>query len=268
MARINQYVPEIAPQGGFGVRGASEADFGGQEADGQRQLGHDMQSAAGILYQQQVEEDVTNVRVKMAEARAQWDVAFKEAAQTADPGDTQFAERFTAQYGEAVGAMRGMAQTKRGQATFDLLASETGAHLTEKAGLYQAQLAGVQATQNFKKVVAAAGTSLLNDPTQRESLTKQVVDGLDDPASPYAKLSAVDRIKLVDVAKSNLTRDYVRGLINVGAPELALTQLKGGKGMEDLDPVTSQNLMNSANVAIHQKETLKERADALARREK
>jgi len=268
MPVVKQYSAQVDPLGGVRTRDASAADFGGQEAAGLHGLGQDLQSAAGILHAQQIEEDVSNVRVKMAESRAQWDVAFAAEAQKADPSDNEFAARFTSKYGETVASMRGMAQTRKGQEVFDLLASQTGAHLTEKAGIYQAQLAGAQASQNFKKTVAAAGTSLLVDPTQREALTQQVLDGLNDPNSPYARLTATDRIKLVDLAKSNLTRDYVRGLIAIGAPELALRQLKSGKGMEDLDPVTVQTLMNSANAAIHQKETLKDRADMIARREK
>src|SRR3990167_2264685 len=123
MPVVKQYTAQVQPGGGIQSRGATAADFGAGATEGIQELGRDIQTAAGLLQQQKIEEDVTNVRVKMAESRAQWDVAFKEEAQKADPSDNEFAARFTSKYTETVGSMRGMAQTRQGQERFDLLAA-------------------------------------------------------------------------------------------------------------------------------------------------
>src|SRR6185436_1284142 len=90
MPQIQTYDDHIAPQGGLNVQ-ASPADFGAQIGQATERFGGAVQGVAEEIHQYNTTQDVTNVHVNMAKARAEWTKTYQDRANSAQPGDETFA---------------------------------------------------------------------------------------------------------------------------------------------------------------------------------
>lgn len=266
MPLIPQYTSETRASGVVQSRSASAADFASGGGDGLQNLGSDMQQAANIQYEQQAREDVTNVRVEMAKTRAELDVAFKEEATKAPPGDPEFERRFNERVRATMDAKGALAQTKEGQRTYALLQAELSGHYAEKAGIFAVQSAGVKAKQLWETSMNAYGSSLITDPTQYAGVLKQALAEINDPNGQYARLDGATRGELERKARQVLAAAHIQGLVDNGAPELARKKLMDGALDTELAAPDKQRLIKEADVGIRMKDTAAERQDMIRRR--
>jgi hypothetical protein len=264
MPKIPEYIPEVGAPGMPPTRNATAIDFGG---DGVENLGRSIQGTAGVLHEKASQDDVTNVRVAMAKARAEWDVNFRDRANGATPGDPTFADKFKQDFTDYIGKSRDIAQTRDGQRTFDLLSAELTGHFTEKAGLFQVQSAGIKAKNDWDVSQRAYATSIVTDPTSYGAVLGQAIAELRDPKGQYGRLPNDARQQLETKARDTMAQAYINGLVDNGAPELARKLLMDGKLDDQLEPKDKQRLVHAADAGITAKRVAAEHADALARRE-
>ena len=260
MPRIREFTAETLAGGFIGGRAATGSDF--SDSTGLRQLA----GAAGAVQEQLDRDDVTNVRVQMAKTRAEWDVKFRERAIAADPNDKEFASRFVQEFSDSVGEGRAGVQTRAGRQAYDLLAGEITGHFTEKAGTYQLQLAGVKARQDWEVSQRAYATSVTTDPTSYLTVRDQALAELRDRDGQYGRLDAKTRGDLEIAMRDTLAKSYANGLINSGAPELALKLLDDGRLDDQLAPAAKQTLIRAAEAGITAKRVAADHAEAAARR--
>src|SRR5262245_27001428 len=90
MPRIETYEENVMPQGMLNTR-ADPNDFGAQVGAATQQLGGAIGDVANELHQYNVTQDVTDVHVNMAKARAEWTQTLADRANAAQPGDDTFA---------------------------------------------------------------------------------------------------------------------------------------------------------------------------------
>lgn len=266
MPQIPVYSAETRATGPTASRAASAADFGAGPSEGLQTLGGDIQQVAHIQYEQLARDDVTNVRVEMAKARAELDVQFKDEATKAPPGDTTFEQRFNERVRDTLNAKAGGAQTKEGQRTMALLQAELTGHYAEKAGIFAIQSAGVKAKQSWETSMNAFGSSLITDPTQYESVLRQAMAEINDPNGQYGRLDGATRGELERKARQVLAAAHIQGLVDNGAPELARKKLMDGALDTEIAAADKQRLIKEADVGIRMKDTAAERQELIRKR--
>lgn len=266
MPRVREYTTEVSPQGGLGVRNATASDFG---SDSGTRIGEGVQRYAAVLQEKAAQDDVTNVRVQLAKARAEWDVHFRDRSLASQPGDPNFAEKFGQDFSDYLDKTRDIAQTREGQRTFDVLAADLKGHFGEKAGLFQIASAGVKAKLDWTESQRAYATSVGTDPTSYSSVLKQAMDELRDPNGQYSRIDMNTKQQLEASARNTLAQSYVFGLQNMkgNGPALALKTLEDGKLDDQLDPTAKQRLIRSSEQAINAQRVAEEHAAALAAKE-
>ncbi len=265
MPRIRPYVSDNSPAGEIQGRRAQASDF--SVAPGAMVLSAGLERTGDVIHEQAVRDEVTQVRVQMAKDRAEWDVRFRDEATAAKPDDKDFASRFTQSFSDYVAKGRDQVQTREGRRAYDQLSAELTGHFSEKAGLYQVQLAGVKASQDWQVSSKAYATSVMTDPTSYGAVLNQALSELRDPNGQYGRLDAKTRSELEIKARDTLAQSYVNGLIDNGAPELAHKILMDGKLDDQLDPTHKQRLIQGANAGITAKRVASEHAEAQARRD-
>lgn len=256
MPRIREYrsnVDSIATPDITGRR-ARPDQFGGGNED----AGRSVMSAAQTLYHVAEEQEVTNVHTLTAKARADWTVALQERAAQATPGDTTLAQKFTDDLSGYFDTLSAGINTVAGRRAFDRQSAEVKSHLIEKAGIYQAHAASVNATQNYIGAVDNWRNTLLNDPAQFDSVLAQATDTLNDANSLYGRIPAEQRIKLERQTRGEIALSAVQGIIRRN-PDLAAEQLRNGAWDQWLDADKKYTLERGADIAIRAKEVEQER---------
>lgn len=229
-------------------------------------LGRAMQGTAAIVQQKVAEDDVTNVRVSMAKARAEWDVKFRDDAAKSTPGDPNFAGKFTQDFKDFLAQGEQVPQTREGQHTYKLLSAELTGHFAEKAGIFAVQSAGLKAKLDWDVSQRAYATSVITDPTSYSSVLNQAIAEIRDPNGQYGRIDGNTRTALETKARDTLAQAYINGLVDNGAPELARKLLMDGRLDDQLEPKDKQRLVHSADAGITAKRVASEHADALARK--
>lgn len=265
MPKVHPYLAETSATGIPQGRLATEGDFGADK--GMVRLGAGLESAASVINEKQTQDDVTNVRVKMAQAQAKWTVAFRDESMKSQPGDPEFAAKFSQSVSDDMDKLRGIATTRGGQRTFDQMAAEMNGHFAEKAGNFQIQSAGVKARLDFDVAQRAYATSVITDPTSYGKVLDQAMAELHDPNGRYGRIDANARQGLETKVRDTLAQSYINGLIDNGAPELARKQLMDGRLDDQLDPKDKQRLVHAADAGITQKRVAGEHDEARARRD-
>lgn len=263
MANINPYVTQIGSQGDIPSPRASAADFGYDGGAATNALAGAIEATGQNIYNQAQEQEVSDVRMKMAQARSKWTVELTNRATTTDMGDPNFANKFTQDMQADIEQLSGQYQTKGAQMALRESSASLAAHFSETAGVYQAQAVGAKAKQNFIESVDALQNTLLHDPTQLHDIMTESLVALNDPNGPYAKLPKDQRDLLARQTKEQFGKSAVLGLIRID-PEMAKSQLEHGTYDNVLTGEASAVLMAQADTAIQGKIIDQARADAAA----
>lgn len=212
MAEIRPYTSQVVAQGG---RATPDA-FGGQVAAATMNLagaGMDVQKA---LYEQEVQQEVNDIQVQMAKARAEWTTQLRDRANQAKPGDETFTPRLTADMDKYFEGMAANVKTNRGRQVFDSLTANMKADFVARGIATQSALAAAGAKQNVQDLQDAGGKTVLQDPSQRDSVLR-------DNLAYIQNLPGIDsatRTALVKGAEEYVNRMAVLGQIQRDPNEL------------------------------------------------
>jgi hypothetical protein len=245
---------------------ATADDFGGASS-GLTALGTGLQNVANTLYDGQQTQEISDVRTKLAQARADWTVKLQQRINQTDPGDPNFASTFKEDFNNYLSTIGDGITTKGGQIAFNQGAADLAAHFTQAAGLYQAASVGAKVRTDYLTALNANRNTLLNDPLQFQGILQSQEQALSDPNGPYKNMPAEDRAKLVDQTKEQLSLSAVEGLIRA-APDAAKAQLAAGKWDDYLDADKKFVLEREATTAINAQRIEQQRLQAQAQKAK
>jgi hypothetical protein len=256
MPRIREYVSQSNNQGDIPGRRATVSDFSTTPDN----AGQGLLEGSALVMKAVEQQEVSDIDAKMAKARAEWTVKLQERAASSPPGDMSFASKFNEDFASYLSEMGGGVQTGAGRKAFKANAANLGAHFSERAGLYQIQSAGLKAKQDYSVALDANRNTVLNDPTQFDSILKSMDSALDNPSGPYAQMPAAARDELRTTTRKELALSTAQGVIRLD-PELGLKKLKDGDWDAYLDADKKFALEKNAEVGIQGKRIEAERVE-------
>ena len=266
MPRIREYTTQTSAEAGIPGRRAQGSDFGGpgltQIGNAMQGAGQDIGNGAMYLAQQEGREEVTDVHTQLAKANAEWTLHMNDRGNATAPGDSTFAPKFIEDFDNYINKLGENYTTAKGKRAFDQGVGQLRAHFIERAGMFQANLAGVHAKQQFQTVLDSSRNALVNDPSQFDRLLVSTHTALNDPEGLYAKIPVAQREPLIRMTKEQLAMSAVQGYINL-SPQLALKQLQSGRWDEYLDADKRVMLERSAEVGIRGQEVEAQRVEAM-----
>ena len=192
---------------------------------------------AGAMYGSQADEmEAEDLRVQLAQQQAEWTQEYVTRQAQAEPGDMQFAEKFTGDMTRRLDAIREGIQSKKALAAFDSQASAMVGHFGAKAMEFQIGLAGEKARIDWTTMEDAYARAVYNDPTQYGFALTQARQALDDPEGRFARLSPEHRMKFQASLEGRLGYAAMSGLAQTN-PEFVLARLRP----EELDKFKTTN---------------------------
>lgn len=265
MANIQVYNTQLGAGADIPSPRASAGDFGYDTGSALNAVAGAVQAAGQGIYDHAQEQEVSDVRVKMAKLRSKWTVELANRAQTADMGAPDFADKFTQDMQVDFDGLAGQYQTKGAQMALRETSASLAAHFSETAGVYQAQAVGAKAKQNFIEFVDAQQNTLLHDPTQLNEVLTESLVALNDPTGPYSKLPKDQRDLLARQTREQFGKSAVLGLIRID-PEMAKSQLEMGTYDNVLTGESTAILMSQADTAIEGRLIDQARKEAAAKK--
>ena len=254
MPKIRQIVNEPGLSGRLPASQASAMAFGAGTAEGTSDLGNAGLRVADFMQDNEDRADVSNVHAQMAKARADWTNTLAERARTAPAGDDTFAQKFNEDFDNYVVDARNVAKTRAGQMAFEQQAGDLRGALLTRAAAFQAESIAVKAKADYGTILDSYQNTLLNDPTQYQSIRESTLNALNDPNGQFARMSVADRTTLQRTTEEKLAAAQLRGLIVNGAPELAKKKLTSGELDNVLDAKSKVELERSVEVALKSKD--------------
>lgn len=260
MPRIREYLPRVDVAGPIQTRRATPedagADIGAALAGAGRQIGN----FGAFLQEQEVQREISDVRAKMAKARAEWTMRLLERARTANPGDAEFVKKFSEDLNTYLSELEDGIQTRQAREVFVQLGANLAGDLTERAFSHQATLMGRKAKLDAQARIEQGRNTLLNDPTQFESVLRETEADL----AAWANLSPMDREELGKFARQNLALSAVQGFIRQN-PVAAKDSLAKGNWDTFLDADKKAMLIGQAEQGITALEVERRRQEAEAK---
>lgn len=265
MPTIRQYSTQESAQAGIPGRRAQASDFYVNPG-----IGAGLEDLATGLAEHESRQEVSDVRVRLAKARAERTVALEKAWREGSADGKwvgqfmQETDALTAKIGEGV-------RTAAGQRAFNEMAASLSADMVERAGGFQAQLAGKKAVQDHLALVDADRNTLLADPSQFDRLLAERGKALADSTGPYALIDPATRETLSREMRAEMAKSAVQGMIRVN-PQEALKQIQGGRYKDYLDADVTPQLEGAAETAIRgerlEEERVRKARDEALKRER
>lgn len=198
MAVIQAYNNQVGAQGEIEAHRqiANMEDFGGQVGEGMSRLGGALGDAAGVANQMHEAEDVTNIHVAFAKARAQAAQQFEQMKNGAQPGDDTFAANVMTSMQQSLSPIGDTAQTRKGQMLAKSLEAGMVSEFGQQAVAFQGELAARDAQNKYTDLSQYLGTVAYSDPKQVESVIKQGAAAIDDPSGIFARVPQTTRDSL------------------------------------------------------------------------
>lgn len=188
MPIIPTYEDHVLAQGSIQSQ-ANPDDFGAQIGQGLDRLGSSFARVADTEYEIKEAQDVTNVHVQMAKARAEWTEVLQQRMRTATPGDDTFAPTFMQDMDRWFEQSAESAQTRKGKRVYQTLAANMSTEFAQQAVQVQATLAGKAARNGYAELVAAGGRTARLDPSQSQSVLASALAAIDDPKGMFSKVA-------------------------------------------------------------------------------
>lgn len=215
-------------------------------------------------------QEVSDVQVRLAQARSEWTVEMQERAARAPAGDNTFAETFTTDFTDYLSKSGESYSTRAGQMAWAEGSAKLTADFAQSAGIYQIQSAGTKATQDYLAALDQNRNALVNDPSQFQAILDSTLSALNDPNGMYALMPADKRAQLERETKNDLAISAFDGVARQN-PREALRQLQAGEwdALVDADKRNAlesraNTLMRAQEVEIMRSAAANEKAERLA----
>ena len=212
MPKIEPYEQRVLPQGILGGQ-ASPMDFGAQIGQGMQQFGAGLEGAANALREHNETQDVTNVHVEMAKARATWTQNLQDRENSAVPGDDTFAPKLMDDMSEWMGRVGDQVKTQRGRQIFATLSANMVSEFGQRAISIQSELAAKDAVNKYDTLLESFGKVAYSDPTQIGEAVNQAKFALDDPKGIFGKVPQPIRDKFKAKIENDINLSASKGFI-------------------------------------------------------
>lgn len=203
MAEIRPYTSQIVAQGAR----ADAADFGAQVGAATMNLGGGIADVSQAMFQQEVQQDVNDIQVQMAKARAEWTTQLRDRANQAKPGDQTFTPKLMDDMDKYFEGLSQNVRTSRGKQVFATLSANMKADFLARGVATQAKLAADGAKLNVQQLQDASGQTVFNDPTQRQSVLGNMAGYIDN-------LTGIDQATKMELKRG--AEDYVNRMTVIG----------------------------------------------------
>lgn len=234
--RIHDYTADVNPSGPLDLRQAREADTGGV-GNALANLGNTVSQVGQQIHQRDAQSEVSDLTADMAQAHADLTTGLADTIKSADPSDPNVASKFMDQYDEKMGDIGDNLETPEAQRTFAKMNASMRGQFQIGSTKAQAALAGENAAQNYNTTVSSYSTSLVNDPTQFDSVIAQNASSIDALKQTH-NIAQNDADGMQDESETKLAQNALQGWINptgMNSPETAIALLKAGKFDDYLD---------------------------------
>lgn len=148
-------------------RGKRTAEqFGAGVGRALQEFGGEVKQVGNIVQRREEQGEISRMSAEMATAQADLQNLWQETLRTADPNDTELAERFvTEQVAPRLDEIGGSASTRAGRLFFDKLGAGVQADFTARTATGEADLAGLAAMNNMQTAANRLTTAVRNDPS-------------------------------------------------------------------------------------------------------
>jgi len=202
MPIIQPYEERVVAQGVIGTR-ANPDDFGASVGSALQHLGGAISSQAEDILKAKEAEDVTNVHVNMAKARAEWTKTLQARENAAQPGDETFVPSLVKDLEDFTTKGAGSATTKAGRRLYQTLAANMTSEFTQAAVRIQSELAAKAAANKFDTMKQGFGSTVFQDHTQLPAVQALAAEAIDDPKGAFRNVPQPVR----DRYKAQLAQD-------------------------------------------------------------
>lgn len=230
------------------------------------QLGKGVYDISATLRREQEQADVAEVRRGLQEVRAQATLDLNERLNDPEASrDVAFAAKYMADTTKRMEQLQSKVRTGAGRRAFAELSASVSADMLERASIAQSKLAGQRAVQDFSTAVNAGRTTVMADPSQFQSVRRELQASLS--SGVYAAMPAEARVQLERTAYSELATSALQGLIRQN-PALAKQQLTDPELWPDLDADKRNALINASESAMDASRAEMDRLMAVAEKQK
>jgi soluble lytic murein transglycosylase-like protein len=215
MPQIQTYDDHVTAQGGIAAQ-ARPDDFGAQVGAATQRLGGAVGDVGEAIHQYNTTQDVTNVHVNMAKARAEWTKTLQDRSNEAQPGDETFApslmkdmDTYFQKFGESV-------QTPRGKQLFASMSASMSSEFGVRAIGVQGELAAKDAVNKYGTLATAYGATAYQDPAQMDTAIANGKAAIDDPNGMFGKIPQPAREKFKQQLENDVKYAAANGFIEKG----------------------------------------------------
>jgi hypothetical protein len=240
MPQIKEYRARTEVSGPTGNNRPADPDSFGALGKATAGLGRAISGVGDMLQEREEQQELSDLNSKLAKKHADYTNQWRETLRTADPGDTEIANRFNEKFAEDIGALRENVKTRKGELYFEKATADLKGHFLTTAMSGQAELAGMKAKQDAEGALNNYSVATFNDPAAFEMSRGMFGDQVE---TLYASkmLSRVQADEFKKQGERKIAYQAINGWIN-SAPEIAETQLKSGQWDPYLDGDTKNRL--------------------------
>lgn len=194
------------------------------------------------------QEDVANLTVAYALQNAKAVVDFKKGLSEAEPGDTNFAQRYMEGLAPAYDGLKAKATTAAGRRYATKANAEAYASMWISTAADQANLNADYAVQQFETISNAYSQSAENDPSNWKEYKEQQ-SGAVEAQIEVGAMPAKESIKLRNLNNETLVKAAIKGYIRRD-PEDALKRLNSDEFVGEIDGVELDAFKSEAEAKI------------------
>lgn len=224
MAVIQPYEQRYSAQGAL-TTNATGDDFGAQigRANAAKaesamaisnaisNVGKGMVDVGQAMYQNEVNDEVTNIHVSMSQKRAEWQQKLTDMTASTKPGDQSLAPRVMDGMKQEFEDMGQTLKTRQGRETFARLSADMTSMFGQEAVAAQSRLDGEFAKNQYKSLVTNAGSVAAKDYTKVETEYANVIAAIDDPHGKFARVPEPTREAFKQQAKEEIDFAAAKG---------------------------------------------------------
>lgn len=212
------------PAGGIELPKASGDVFGTNIGTALQNFGSGIEQAGDVIEKRVAQDDISQKGAEFAGLQNTYTQKYQEATQKGYTKE-QFAE-LDQQFDDDLGKIRETSSSRAGQLYYDRMAPELKTHFVKTSIAGQAELAAVQAKQNYIQFEGNLSSALYSDPSGYDIALKQQ-DTQIQALVLSGGLPAEKATELKTMGLRNLTESTVRGWIQLNPAETQKQLLDG-----------------------------------------